>query len=276
MISLELENFSLAQIAASGQCFRMTDLKDGSFEIIADDRYLKAAQEGNIVNFGCGSLKELDFWIKYFDLEENYAAFGDAVDPEDGYLSEAYRRGSGIRILRQDLWEVTASFLISQNNNISRIRRCIANICERYGRKMQTEDGVIYHAFPEAEAFAGLEPDALMACNLGYRSKYLVRSAEMIASGKISLDRIKRMRYPDAKAELLKLYGVGGKVADCICLFALHHLEAFPTDTHIKQVLAREYPEGFPFARYGGYEGVIQQYIFYRELTDGKDGEINA
>lgn len=105
-----------------------------------------------------------------------------------------------------------------------------------------------------------------MECNLGYRSKYVVRSAKSIVSGEVNLDALHKMTYREAKAELLKLYGVGEKVADCICLFALHHLQAFPVDTHIKQALEKHYPQGFPYSLYEGYQGVIQQYIFYYEL----------
>ena len=94
----------------------------------------------------------------------------------------------------------------------------------------------------------------------------MVRTAGSIVSGEVSLDALGNMPYPEARAELLKLYGVGGKVADCICLFALHHLQAFPVDTHINQALNGHYQNGFPNDRYDGYQGVMQQYIFYYEL----------
>lgn len=105
-----------------------------------------------------------------------------------------------------------------------------------------------------------------MECNLGYRSKYVVRTAKMVNSGAFDLDMVRGLDYENARKKLMELYGVGAKVADCICLFALHKLEAFPIDTHIKQVLNTQYPKGFPFDRYKGYEGVIQQYIFYYDL----------
>ena len=94
----------------------------------------------------------------------------------------------------------------------------------------------------------------------------MVRTAKSIAAGEVDLDAVKEMPYKKAKEELLKLFGVGEKVADCICLFGLHHLQAFPVDTHIRQALERHYKRGFPRRRYKGYEGVLQQYIFYREL----------
>lgn len=126
--------------------------------------------------------------------------------------------------------------------------------------------GETYYAFPRPESLASLEENALMECNLGYRSKYVVRTARSVVSGEVDLEQIREMSYAKAREELLKLFGVGGKVADCICLFALHHLQAFPIDTHISQALERHYKRGFPNRRYQGIQGVMQQYIFYYEL----------
>ena len=158
------------------------------------------------------------------------------------------------------------SFLISQQNHIPRIRRCIRNICERYGEKKTAPNGVVYYGFPSPQALSQASEEELRACNLGYRSKYVRKSAEQVMRKEVDLTEIKKMDYQEAKQELLKLYGVGEKVADCICLFALHHLEAFPVDTHIRQALEKHYPQGFPDSRYPGIQGILQQYIFYYEL----------
>ena len=127
-----------------------------------------------------------------------------------------------------------------------------------------------YYAFPRPEILAGLAEDELKECNLGYRSKYVVRTARSVAEGEIDLEAVRDMGYKEAKAELLGLYGVGEKVADCICLFGLHHLEAFPMDTHILQAMEKHYRRGFPRRRYKGFEGVMQQYVFYWELRGEK------
>ena len=118
---------------------------------------------------------------------------------------------------------------------------------------------------------AGLQEDALKGCNLGYRSKYVVRSAQSVVSGEIDLNQVRSMPYSKARTALQKLYGVGEKVADCICLFALHQLEAFPIATHIHQVLERHYRRGLPNRRYWKCRGVMQQYIFYYELEGTKE-----
>ncbi len=267
MIKRKTDHFNLAQICQSGQCFRMKEKSHGLYSVIAGKRCLELEQRDRECIFYCGEAEFHDFWEGYFDLKSDYASYIGRIDPDDIYLRNAAEFGSGIRILRQDLWEMIVSFLISQQNNIARIRRCIENICECYGEKQVNGRGEIFHAFPAPEALADLEENALMECNLGYRSKYVVRAAKSVVSKAFDLEAVSRLPYGEAREELLKLYGVGGKVADCICLFALHQLEAFPVDTHINQALQAHYSQGFPMRRYEGVQGVLQQYIFYYELA---------
>lgn len=266
MIRRTVDHFDLGQICKSGQCFRMYQESDNTYSVIAGNRKIRVSQQGKVVDFFCEEDEFEQFWNHYFDLESDYASYIERINPSDTYLVQAAAFGSGMRILKQDLWEVIVSFLISQQNHIGRIRRCIENICYRYGEQMEDVQGEKYYAFPRPEALAVLGDDDLKACNLGYRSKYVVRTAQSIASGEIDLEAVSRMAYQDARDELLKLFGVGEKVADCICLFALHHLQAFPVDTHIRQALQAHYKRGFPHRRYQGVQGVIQQYMFYYEL----------
>lgn len=283
MVKKIIENFNISQICDSGQCFRMIPLKEKVPEkdqltrvgeerenmhmgVIASDRYLEVEQSGNECIFHCTEEEFEEFWKAYFDLEVDYSVYMAQINPNDTYLKNAAVFGSGMRILKQDLWEMIVSFLISQQNNIPRIRKCISNICREYGEERMNFRGEVFYTFPKPEVLAGLDEDALKACNLGYRSKYVVRSARSVVNGEVDLEAIKQMPYKKAKEELLKLFGVGVKVADCICLFALHHLQAFPIDTHINQALETYYKKGFPKRRYKGSEGVLQQYIFYYEL----------
>lgn len=267
MTERTIDHFNLTQICRSGQCFRMNAKGENRYSVIAGRHYLELEQRGQRCVFDCGEAEFESFWKDYFDLGTDYGAYIGKVAQGDSYLRNAAKFGAGIRILRQDLWEMIVSFLISQQNNITRIRRCIENICASYGEKLESSRGQAYHAFPTPQALAILPEDALMACNLGYRSKYVVRAARDVAGGECSLEAIRGLPYPKAKEELLKLYGVGEKVADCVCLFALHHLEAFPVDTHIRQAMEAHYKEGFPMKRYEGCQGVLQQYIFYYELA---------
>lgn len=285
MVKKNIPCFNLAQICRSGQCFRMYEDCNSRFSVIAGQRRLWVEQTKSECTFYCSQDEFETFWSEYFDLQGNYEEYLEKINPRDTYLVNAAELGKGIRILKQDLWEMIVSFLISQQNNIIRIRRCIENICQAYGEKhvvakdnMDREKACLakdsttdhYYGFPTPESLAVLDEDALMTCNLGYRSKYVVRAARAVASGQVDLEAIKKMPYKKAREELLAFYGVGEKVADCICLFALHHLQAFPVDTHINQAMERHYKRGFPNRRYHGIQGVMQQYIFYYEIVSQK------
>ncbi len=276
-IKRQIPFMDLEQIAASGQCFRMEEKADGWYVLIAGERYLMLRQEGKSVGgsrftFLCSEEEFQGFWKLYFDLERDYGGLRDRIDAKDLYLKQAAEFGWGIRILKQDLWEMIVTFIISQQNNIPRIRRCIRLLCERYGEKKKSVQGEIYHAFPTPAVLAGASLEELSACNLGYRAKYLNQTAHRIAEGDFLLQALTSMSYEEAKRELMKLYGVGIKVAECVCLFALQHVDAFPVDTHIRQILQAHYPQGFPFLRYQGIAGILQQLMFYYELHGDKSG----
>ena len=274
MITITEDYFNLRQIADSGQCFRMTALGAGEYELISGDRYIRLKQEGNRISFACSQEEYETVWRPFFDLDTDYGEFISRINPRDTFLVKAAEYGSGMRILRQDLWETMVTFLISQQNNLPRIRRCISLLCEKYGNLCRTDEGISYYGFPAPEKLAGLPEDGLLSCNLGYRSKYVVRTAADIVSGKTDLEKIRSASPSEAKEELMKCFGVGEKVAECICLFSLHHLDAFPVDTHIRKVLDEHYKRGFPNRRYKGFRGVIQQYLFYYDLKQGmKEGE---
>ena len=268
MITVELDNFSLREICQSGQCFRMRETAEkNTYELIAGDKYLKASQEGSIVNFFCSDMEFICYWVPYFDIDVDYGKYIQTVNPRDSYLNAAVQCGSGIRILHQDLWEMIITFLISQQNNIARIRGCIERLCARYGEKMES-DGTEYYSFPTPEQLSAATEADLRQLGMGYRARYIVETTRSILTGEVSLDRLYQIKYyRTAKKELMKLSGVGEKVADCICLFALHHMDAFPIDTHIRQVLDEHYRRGFPNRRYRGMRGIMQQYIFYYELS---------
>ena len=268
MITVELDNFSLREICQSGQCFRMRETAEkNTYELIAGDKYLKASQEGSIVNFFCSDMEFICYWVPYFDIDVDYGKYIQTVNPRDRYLNAAVQCGSGIRILHQDLWEMIITFLISQQNNIARIRGCIERLCARYGEKMES-DGTEYYSFPTPEQLSAATEADLRQLGMGYRARYIVETTRSILTGEVSLDRLYQIKYyRTARKELMKLSGVGEKVADCICLFALHHMDAFPIDTHIRQVLDEHYRRGFPNRRYRGMRGIMQQYIFYYELS---------
>lgn len=265
-VKIALQNFSIEQICKSGQCFRMNELSDGTYEVIAFGKYLKVRQNDTEIEFICEEDEFKNIWTSYFDLETDYGKIIKSIDKEDEYLISAAKRGEGIRILRQDLWEMIISFIISQRNNIKRIRKCIAGLSEEFGEKKIAIDGTVYYDFPTARALAKADIRDINAHSVGYRDVYIKRAAEEVYYGNFDLQKLYSLNYEEAKDMLLTLHGVGEKVANCICLFALHHVDAFPKDTHIIQVLDREYKNGFPFSKYEGYAGILQQYMFFSEL----------
>ena len=171
MITVELEHFSLDKICDSGQCFRMKKLGDGHFSMVAGDQYLEMRQKGGVVDFYCSQEEFICYWVLYFDLDTDYETYMNAANPRDKYLGAAIKAGDGIRILRQDLWEMIVTFLISQQNNIKRIRKCIETICRKYGERKVSSTGVEYYAFPTVEALSQATEENLRDCGLGYRAK---------------------------------------------------------------------------------------------------------
>lgn len=260
-----IRDFDLDQISRSGQCFRMRRLAEDTWALIAFGQYLEIRQRKERVDFSCTEEEFETIWRRYFDLDTDYQQVKNAIDPADRYLQAAARLGGGIRILRQELWEMIVTFIISQRNNIPRIQKCVETICREFGEKRRDEQERVYDVFPVPEALAEAKEAHLRECGLGYRAPYIQKTARMVCSNEVDLGGLGALDYGTARAELLKLCGVGGKVADCISLFGLHHIEAFPVDTHIQQMLER-YPEGFPFERYQGFAGILQQYAFYYEL----------
>ncbi len=276
MVTIENQCFSVSQICRSGQCFRLDPAGEGSYELIAGERFLKISADGAETQGKtvlCCSREEYEsFWREYFDMDTSYEKYLDGIDPADEYLREAGQFGSGIRILKQDVWEMIITFILSQQNNIPRIKGLIRAVSGKYGKKIETEEGRTYNAFPTPDELSSAGEEDLRALKLGYRSRYICGTARMIASGELDLEQVKKMDYPTARAELMRLPGIGGKVADCICLFALHHMDAFPVDTHIQKVLDARYGGKFPFEKYRGCAGVMQQYIFYYDLNNNGKG----
>ena len=288
MITKALKNFNLRQIADSGQCFRMVpcdpNRSQTAYRVISGRHFLIVEQTGDEVTFHCPN-DEFAFWEHYFDLKTDYDTYIRAIDPMDDYLSKAAAFGNGIRILNQDLWEMIITFIISQQKTIPAIRALVEALSEKYGTRNKIPPTVsgYYYAFPSPEELNRASLDDLLALKLGYRAKYIKRTCEDVCSGKLDLDRLMKLNYADSMEVLLSCYGIGVKVANCICLFGLHHIGAFPVDTWIKKILLREYapkshctghvPEtrlcealiAENFSKYPGFAGVLQQYIFFYE-----------
>ena len=281
MVRIKIDDMDLGQIAKSGQCFRMEELEQGIWSVTAGTQYIEAVKEGEEFLFSCEEEEFKRVWFHYFDLEGDYCGYKKQVPEEDSYLREAIRCGWGVRILRQDLWEMLVTFLISQNNNIPRIKGSVRELCNRFGEEkkgrglkmssagMWEEVTRSFKTFPAPDSIASDGLPGLSDLGLGYRDKYILHMAQCCSGpdGEKWMSDLKKADYENAHATLLTQYGIGKKVADCVCLFGLHHVGAFPVDTHVKQIITTYYPNGFPLNRYEGYAGILQQYMFYHKIN---------
>lgn len=272
MNRLSFENvrdFDLTHIFECGQCFRWVPAGDGTGDYVgaagsyaARISYDRPACSLKIEATGGDEA----FWRQYFDLETDYSSVKEELRAGEPRMADPLKYGCGIRILNQDLYETIISFIISQNNNIPRIRRCIEAVCGRYGEYIGEAFGREWHAFPEPEALAAADTDDLAELKLGYRSDYI-----RAASEKYVEDR-NAGRLPREKEDILRYRGVGPKVADCVMLFGLRQTEAFPVDTWVRHIMSDMYGfaendrkgmECFAREKFGCLAGYAQQYLFY-------------
>ena len=261
MITIQNPDFDIRKIADSGQCFRLNPNQDGGYTLVAKGRVLRAVEADGCL-LDCTQAEFDALWRDYFDLQTDYAAIRAGVEPDDAFLRRACDYGRGIRMLRQDPWEMLVSFIISQRKSIPAIKYCIEAICARYG-ELITCAGEKLYTFPSPEKLAALDEAHFLACSLGYRAKYVLSCARMIASGALDLGKIASLDDEALYSALLTVSGVGEKVANCVMLFGYHRLSRFPRDVWINRIEAREYQGAFPTGRYLETAGVLQQYIFY-------------
>ncbi len=258
------DDFDPDRIAQSGQCFRWEKKEGETWRIIAGKACLYITPLGDDrYEFECSEEEFDTLWREYFDLRENYQNIRGRIDPqEDPFLWQAAEQEKGIRILRQDPWEMLITFIISQNRNIPAIRNSVELLAGMCGEKRIDSRGAEFYAFPEPGALAALPENDLKSCKLGYRCKYVHAAAEAVSNGDIDLNSLFTADEAATVNALTGLFGVGTKVANCVSLFGLHHVNAFPVDVWIKRVLQEQYPNGYPYEKYSPYNGIFQQYMF--------------
>ncbi len=263
IIIKDIRNFTLSETLDCGQAFRWRETEDGAFEGVAFGKYLKlAADKEGIILYDTSEEDFLNIWKDYFDLDRDYGEIIEAIS-ENEVLKAASGFAGGIRILRQDPWEALCSFIISQNNNIPRIKGIVERLCASFGEEIK--EG--FYSFPAAEKIATLTLEDLAPLRSGFRAKYILDGAKRVASGEIDLDALKKLALDEARQELMKIYGVGEKVADCTLLFGLSHIDAFPKDVWIKKAMVKLFDGSLPECA-APYAGIAQQYIFhYARMT---------
>lgn len=259
-----LSDFSLSDCLTSGQAFRWKKSGAG-YCGVALGCMAYAEQQGDTLTLSGISGKDADDFINYFDLNRDYGAV-KAMYARDPFLAEGMAYAPGMRVLNQPPFETLISFIVSANNNVKRIMGIIDTICERYGAPLEGS-----FDFPSPEALSRLTADELKSCGAGYRAEYISGAARAVAQG-FDIEALRGIPFEQARRELTKLPGVGLKVADCVCLYALGFAQAFPADVWIRRVLCGVYGysgkndktmRAFVDEKFGQYAGLAQQYLFH-------------
>ena len=257
VILTDMVDFDLEQTLDCGQCFRFFQTDDGAWHGVAGNRPLTLRKTNDGILFENITEDEFNgFWRAYFDLDRDYGAVRKGF-PDHPALRQSTEFTPGIRVLKQDAWEALISFIISQNNNLKRIKGIIDRLCRNFGQPCGGDFG-----FPSPAALACLDEQSLQPLRCGWRAAYILDAARRVYSGQIDLDQIAAMPITDSRKALMTIHGVGPKVAECVLLYGMGRLEAFPLDVWMKRAMTGLFP-GYTPESFGEYAGIAQQYIFH-------------
>lgn len=270
-----LTDFSLVDTFDCGQCFRFNEEGKGHFIGVAFGKVAEFfMEEDNLVIKNISKEDFLKDWVLFLDLDRDYKKIKEELS-KDEVIKKAIEYGKGIRILKQDFFECLISFIISQQNNIPKIKKAIEGFCTLFGDEI-LYNGKIYYTFPDYKKVKDITLKDLEPLKIGYRDKYIIDAVKKINDNEISYENLINMPYEEAKKSLLSINGVGEKVANCVLLFSLLKSEAFPVDTWIKKAMeslynleVKEIPQ-YTKINFGKYSGFAQQYIFYYIRSQSK------
>lgn len=271
------KSFNLKDIFECGQCFRWNKEEDESYTGIFENNVINVQSNGSKIIFK-GICKEniQEVVTNYFDLNRDYTKIKNELSKIDDYMKNSIQYGEGIRILNQDLWETIISFIISANNNIPRIKGIIERLSKNYGNEI-IWNGKKYYTFPTAEELRNVSVEEYRKLGLGFRDIRVYETTQMILNKEVDLEKLFNEKTETVREELLKLSGVGPKVADCILLFStLKRFEVFPIDVWVRRVMNDLYIKNedenkvskkqileIAENKYGNLAGIAQQYLFY-------------
>lgn len=255
----EISSFNLEQTLECGQCFRWEKLSPDKYYGVAYGKALTISQQGQTVTLhNCTRADFEGIWFNYFDLGTDYDEIKNELAQLHPVLKDAQQYAPGIRILRQEPWEALCSFIISQNNNIPRIKGIIKRLCEAFGEKLEGNN----YSFPTAEVLSKYTADDLAILKSGFRAKYIVDASQRVANKEVDLNNVISLPTEQARQELIKIKGVGPKVADCTMLYGMGKTDCFPLDVWMKRAIQVLFPTLTPQS-FGKNAGVAQQYIFH-------------
>lgn len=256
------EYFSLSQIADSGQCFRFKEIERGLYRTIHKGNYLELEESKDKLNLSCTKDEWDTIWVNYFDLDTDYSKYENIImnlGNKYNYIKEAFKFSKGIRILKQDSFEMLISYIISQRNRITKISSAVEKISKTFGKELIDKNtGKKYYSFPTVNELS-IDIDDYADIRLGYRDSYVVDAVKCV--------RIKGIEYFNTFEKAKTLNGVGDKVANCYLLFGRHDISRFPIDVWIQRILDREFDGYLELEHFKEFAGVVQQCMFYYERT---------
>ncbi|MGD0451350.1 MAG: DNA glycosylase [Candidatus Bathyarchaeia archaeon] len=256
-------SFDLDFSLCCGQVFRWKKIGGWWYGVVGENVF-KIRQCGADLEFvNVGN----DFVAHYFGLSDDLEQISRCIDKDD-YIGQALRRFEGLRIVRQLPWECLISFICATYKSIAAIELMLRKLSIKFGEKKVFE-GLDFYTFPTAEKLAFASENGLRECGLGYRAKYVQATAKKICEQKIDLESLKSLHYLDARKKLVEFPGVGLKVADCVLLFSLEKLEAFPVDVWVKRIILNHYADQLP-------ELFVKKLSSHDSLTNGEYEKINA
>lgn len=272
LVIKEVDSFNDKQTFECGQCFRWQRQEDNSYIGVVNDRVTRIKSNNDTLVLYDTSLDDFEkVWRAYLDLDRDYSLIKSNLAENDEVMKEAIGYGQGIHILQQDLWETIISFIISANNRIPQIKKVIYNISEMFGKKI-IWNGKEYYTFPKPEELVVGTEDDFAKCGSGFRAKYIKAASQMIHEGVINLNAVREMSFDESSQELMKIPGVGIKVASCALLYGGQKYNAFPVDVWIKRIMHYFYNMDmnnvnktyeFAYDKFGEFGGFAQQYLFY-------------
>ena len=258
-----LDDFDLAKTASCGQCFRAKPMDDGLYRFVSGNRVVYIKEMGHHqFSVSCTENEWKEIWSLYFDLERSYKKLYYEERDKHDFVRKAMDCGRGIRILRQDPWEMLVTFILSQRKSIPAISKSVEALAEKYGHPIETDHERIY-SFPTAEEMADASVGELKKCGLGYRAPYIHDAVSRVNSGMLHLDALADYNDAELFQELQTVQGVGKKVANCICLFGYGRFGRVPVDVWIARAVEEDCGGEDPFLLFGSNAGIIQQYVFY-------------
>lgn len=261
------EYFDLEKIMECGQCFHYEKLRDYKYRVYGLNTICEIEQEGLNI---CIDTNKIDYWKMYFCLNEDYSKIVKyLVDfckkNNDEFGLRAIECGKGIRILAQPFFEISCSYILSQQNNIPRIRKMIFALSEKYSREKVYFNGKWYSCFPHYRDFDLVSEVNLKELGLGYRAEYLKLFVDNwgLVSDKVRFD------YNNDFELFKSCKGIGDKVANCICLYGYNEFDAFPIDVWMKKIIKEEYEDkGKKLVIPDKYAGILQQFMFYTKRLE--------